>query len=198
MDRLFMAHRILYYLYNKTSEKYGEWRSVTIEFLYRLFQIMEKNPGINIIFLKSVGMGVNYKNQQVLYMRFNKKHFTVYLHPEYLLYRKCEDMFFTEFESDWDYAYRVSTLEEVNSFLNYLESLEVPEIVDSKSDRTIPTWIKEFVFERDSGRCVSCQSKKDLNYDHILPYSKGGTSNNPNNIQLLCQKCNLQKRDTII
>jgi len=193
-----MAHRILYYLYNNTSEKYGEWRSITIEFLYRLFQIMEMNPGINLIFLKSVGLSINYKNQGVLYMRFNKRYFTVYLSPGDKLYKICEDIFTSEFNSDWDYAYRVSTVEEVNRLINYLESLEVPPMVDSKGDRIIPTWIKEFVLERDSYRCVSCKSKDDLHFDHIIPYSKGGTSHNPNNIQLLCQKCNLQKSDTII
>jgi 5-methylcytosine-specific restriction endonuclease McrA len=42
--------------------------------------------------------------------------------------------------------------------------------------------------------CVGCrQSIKDaFHVDHIVPISKGG-SNNPSNLQLLCQTCNLSK-----
>jgi len=35
-----------------------------------------------------------------------------------------------------------------------------------------------------------------LEYDHIIPVSKGG-SNTERNIQLLCEKCNRQKSATI-
>ena len=64
--------------------------------------------------------------------------------------------------------------------------------------RRIPTFIKRQVWERDKGKCTDCGSNKDLHFDHILPYSKGGTSNNPANIQLLCQKHNLSKSDKIV
>ena len=91
MNRLFIAHRILHYLSNNTSEKYSEWRSVTIDFLYGLFQIIERNPGINLTFLKSVGMDIHHKNQMVLYLRFNKRFLTVYISPGFTLYKICED-----------------------------------------------------------------------------------------------------------
>jgi hypothetical protein len=64
--------------------------------------------------------------------------------------------------------------------------------------RRIPTTIKRMVWERDKGKCVECGSTQDLHFDHILPYSRGGTSTNPNNIQLLCQKHNLTKSNNII
>jgi 5-methylcytosine-specific restriction endonuclease McrA len=34
-------------------------------------------------------------------------------------------------------------------------------------------------------------------FDHIIPYSKGGSSKDPKNIQLLCVRHNLSKRDRI-
>ncbi|MCK5258904.1 MAG: HNH endonuclease, partial [Thermoplasmatales archaeon] len=34
-------------------------------------------------------------------------------------------------------------------------------------------------------------------FDHIIPYSKGGSSLVADNIQLLCTKHNLEKRDKI-
>jgi len=39
---------------------------------------------------------------------------------------------------------------------------------------------------------VQCESKEKLEYDHIIPISKGG-SNTERNVQLLCEKCNREK-----
>jgi hypothetical protein len=58
--------------------------------------------------------------------------------------------------------------------------------------RYIPSKVKVAVWRRDQGKCVDCGSKEKLEYDHILPYSKGG-SNTERNIQLMCEKCNRQK-----
>ena len=38
---------------------------------------------------------------------------------------------------------------------------------------------------------------EDIHLDHIIPYSKGGSSTDPDNIQLLCGKHNLEKSDRI-
>jgi hypothetical protein len=64
-------------------------------------------------------------------------------------------------------------------------------------DRLIPTVVKLEVWKRDKGKCVLCGSKENLHFDHILPFSKGGTSLLPENIQLLCVRHNLEKRDRI-
>jgi hypothetical protein len=69
--------------------------------------------------------------------------------------------------------------------------------VDTSPGRLIPTSVKIFVMKRDRNRCVKCNATKDLHFDHILPFSKGGSSTNPDNIQLLCQKHNLEKSDRI-
>ncbi|MBI1757060.1 MAG: HNH endonuclease [Fimbriimonas ginsengisoli] len=63
--------------------------------------------------------------------------------------------------------------------------------------RLIPSEVKVKVFRRDHGKCRRCGATTDLHFDHILPYSKGGSSTNPDNIQLLCQRHNLEKRDRI-
>lgn len=63
--------------------------------------------------------------------------------------------------------------------------------------RIIPTWVKLEVWKRDAGKCVQCGSSDELHFDHILPYSKGGTSITPANVQLLCARHNLQKSDRI-
>ena len=73
------------------------------------------------------------------------------------------------------------------------------EVVELEADaRLIPSEVKAQVLKRDKGKCVQCGSKEHLHFDHILPYSKGGTSRDVRNIQLLCAKHNLQKSDKII
>lgn len=71
------------------------------------------------------------------------------------------------------------------------------ELKDLDHNRMIPTSIKLEVWKRDKGQCVQCQSKNNLHFDHILPFSKGGTSLKADNIQLLCARHNLQKHDKI-
>ena len=63
--------------------------------------------------------------------------------------------------------------------------------------RLIPASVKLEVWKRDKGRCVICGSKNNLHFDHIIPYSKGGSSLLAENIQLLCAKHNLAKKDQI-
>ncbi len=56
----------------------------------------------------------------------------------------------------------------------------------------IPEDVRVYVWRRDGGRCVKCGSQENLEFDHIIPLSKGG-SNTARNIQLLCAKCNREK-----
>ena len=76
------------------------------------------------------------------------------------------------------------------------QSAEIKELIQ-EHNRLIPTAVKVAVYARDNGKCVKCGSTKNLHYDHILPFSKGGSSTTPDNIQLLCAKCNLKKHDHI-
>ena len=62
--------------------------------------------------------------------------------------------------------------------------------------RAIPDRAKQFVWNRDGGRCVQCGSTDKLGYDHIIPLSRGG-SNTARNLQLLCEECNRRKGNFI-
>lgn len=64
--------------------------------------------------------------------------------------------------------------------------------------RVIPTAIKLEVWKRDAGKCAVCDATDELHFDHILPFSKGGTSMTADNVQLLCARHNLEKSDRII
>jgi hypothetical protein len=65
-------------------------------------------------------------------------------------------------------------------------------------NRLIPSSVKLEVWKRDGAKCVQCGSKDNLHFDHIIPYSQGGSSLLAENIQLLCARHNLQKHDKII
>jgi hypothetical protein len=73
------------------------------------------------------------------------------------------------------------------------EDTEVKEFVDILHDRIIPGDVQREVYERDSGKCTQCGSTNNLHFDHIIPFSKGGSSKVASNIQLLCARHNLQK-----
>ena len=67
---------------------------------------------------------------------------------------------------------------------------------EQTSREPIPKAVRTEVWRRDRGCCVQCGSKENLQFDHIIPVSKGGATT-VQNLQLLCRRCNLTKRDKI-
>lgn len=63
--------------------------------------------------------------------------------------------------------------------------------------RIVPSAVKAEVWRRDQGKCVKCGATDHLHFDHIIPFSKGGASILPANIQVLCARHNLRKSDRI-
>jgi hypothetical protein len=78
------------------------------------------------------------------------------------------------------------------------------ELLAGTSDKnireTIPLNIRWKVLKKDSYTCVKCgqspakNNDVELEIDHILPVAKGGT-NDIENLQALCRKCNQGKKD---
>ena len=62
--------------------------------------------------------------------------------------------------------------------------------------RRISQEVKDAVWRRAKGKCENCGSQINLEFDHIIPFSKGG-SNTYRNVQLLCEKCNREKSNKI-
>jgi len=66
----------------------------------------------------------------------------------------------------------------------------------TQTPRHIPVEVRRKVWKRDGGQCTICGAEDDLEFDHIIPFSKGG-SNTVNNVRVLCQTCNRRKSDSM-
>ena len=83
------------------------------------------------------------------------------------------------------------------------ESLTQEELKQINRRRNINDTTRYAVLERAGFKCQCCGIKPlrnndaVLHIDHIIPYSLGG-SDNINNLQVLCDKCNISKKNKFI
>ena len=69
-----------------------------------------------------------------------------------------------------------------------------------KRSSSWPAWLRDALFYRENGRCAECSNSLTGVFDtslkpqidHIVPISKGGTTD-PTNLQTLCESCNKKK-----
>jgi len=91
---------------------------------------------------------------------------------------------------------RLLILEEFDKEREYFERLMRKHAHGEKQESyvrvRIPESVRIEVWRRDGGKCVVCGGRENLEYDHIIPVSKGG-SNTARNIELLCEKHNRSK-----
>ncbi|OIO51485.1 MAG: hypothetical protein AUJ45_00520 [Parcubacteria group bacterium CG1_02_50_68] len=72
--------------------------------------------------------------------------------------------------------------------------------LEKNTRETIPLNVRWKVLKKDNYTCVKCGQSPaksndiELEIDHILPVAKGGT-NDIENLQTLCRKCNQGKKD---
>jgi hypothetical protein len=78
------------------------------------------------------------------------------------------------------------------------EDLSKPVPMVPERRRIIPSRVKLEVWRRDEGRCVECGAEDELHFDHVIPFSRGGTSITAENVQLLCARHNLGKSASIM
>ena len=87
------------------------------------------------------------------------------------------------------FKFKLIAIESVEDNSNPEDSID--RVVERS--RIIPSKVKREVWKRDKGMCTVCNAKDELHFDHILPFSRGGTSLKAENIQLLCARHNLEK-----
>ena len=83
--------------------------------------------------------------------------------------------------------------DEYSALIRKVERLR--KILDNKfhGSREFPTDdMLAFVMKRDGEKCVLCDSREFLQFDHIYPRSKGG-SDETGNLRILCRTCNSKR-----
>ena len=197
--RRLAPHRILHYLENSTSASCPEWRDATIFFLHELYEIMEENPAVILQVFRDDGIRIYHKAKPIVYMHLRQRHFLVMTKRDYLLYTKGNRIFADKREGAYPRMWRATGISEVKALLAFIKKLRKFTATEKNQmdSRSIPQWVRRQVMERDKGKCQHCGSKINLQFDHIIPYSLGGCSSHPNNVQLLCAKCNLEKSATL-
>ncbi len=58
----------------------------------------------------------------------------------------------------------------------------------------VATWpaLRRLVFKRDGHKCAFCNATADLEIDHVEPVHEGGRPL-PENLRVLCKRCNLER-----
>lgn len=99
-------------------------------------------------------------------------------------------------------ALRASWMEHLRTGRNAADWLPPDRQAKPSTRKAIPQATKVAVAARDSGRCQcmarscghvgKCGSTVEPHFDHIIPWSKGGTDT-VGNLQILCGPCNRRK-----
>jgi 5-methylcytosine-specific restriction enzyme A len=90
---------------------------------------------------------------------------------------------------------RINEANHQSSIPSKIENISALKSLRQKRSRSISLSVRLDVLTRDGYKCVYCgrsSQQIDLEIDHIIPYSKGG-SNQIDNLQSLCFDCNRGK-----
>lgn len=102
----------------------------------------------------------------------------------------------------WQDTIKAVFLDRVNTVALYDQAvsspnfkLRLPSVVALKTfvkPSTHPAFTRFNVFLRDRFSCQYCGTRDDLTFDHLIPRSRGGTTN-WTNVVAACSPCNLRK-----
>ena len=195
---------IMYYIYNALNDnKLSKAEKANIKFLKIALEIGEgdfvKNKDIktevaNIIKiqLRLIYIDDDKIDGQESLHKVDLQEIFGLSYDEFLVFDKFEALLAIQ---------RGAKLEELDTIVSYSDYLQseteqTEHLEKSSRSRTISQEIKDKVWNRDGGKCILCGSNEFIEFDHIIPFSKGG-SNTYRNIQILCQSCNRSKSDSI-
>jgi hypothetical protein len=173
-------------LYGRLPDEIDDFKKVFLEYQIELRDEEDFNP-----------YGDEYEESEhfFLWFQYQEESFTL------LWERITNEVFHLLF------ANRRFLLNFNSSLASYLkENLNyIPQLYRDSSGKIsrasyMPTWVKKAVYLRDQGRCVLClkdltgllSTDRVVHYDHIVPLNCWGV-NDPCNLQLLCEECNLKK-----
>jgi hypothetical protein len=156
--------------------------------LPEIFFTPNKNP---IIFDRELNWGLNDKLQ----FEYSISYLTKEDWDNIIINEIADDLLRNESDREmfgkWKHTYKMYEIRGNNIFSLYTNVEKKKE-----SREKIPQHIIDKVWRRDLGQCAICGSKEKLEIDHIIPVSKGGSSTY-RNLQLLCEKHNRSKHNSI-
>ena len=87
----------------------------------------------------------------------------------------------------------------LSAFADFIDfaAVQSPTWEDRYANRRVPDSIRAVVLVRDGGRCRKCRRSINLQMDHIVPFSKGGQTEE-SNLQTLCRRCNRAKSKQLV
>ena len=205
LDEILMEHKI-----NKLSDIKEEILDVLIVYINLILNdhVITENELKNIQYLKLIfkideGDFYKYRFDEIddilsrqflrMYRNDDKIDDTEALHKVSL--QKLFDLSYDQF-LEFKEEEIIAALERGADITELDTVYKLPESASGSASRRISQKVKDLVWNRDGGKCVICSSNELLEFDHIIPFSKGG-SNTYRNIQLLCENCNRKKYNTI-
>lgn len=93
----------------------------------------------------------------------------------------------------WEDYKRLVVIEQLDK--TYVRLPEGVILIQARERRPIPSDTKIAVTLRDTRKCVYCGTTSGpFHFDHLYPLSRGG-SDDPCNLVVACQQCNISKSD---
>ena len=185
-------------------------RKVT-SFLFELWALQEASNLVSVHLLRTDGIQVVHDGKRVFYMHIDRRSWALLLlRSSDLLAKQSEALSRLRHPTpgSHDFQYRLSEAGEFETLLRFLRKLRKARYpaLDAKRSRLIPAAVQEIAwerFERHGGKCENptCAHQEAgaqqlvWHIDHTLPFKRGGSSIDPNNLRVLCAKCNLTKSE---
>jgi hypothetical protein len=197
------------------SESSQDYILSIIEFLKKLDTLQENNWSITIRIHASDGIYLYHNLKQQFFIKPTQKHLLFHIFEKNKLLSAINsqsNLFQNKFKKDYAIGiWKISHEDELQWLLNYIDNnFEMTkETYENNSfhPRNIPGYVRQAIleeFEKNGRYCngVSGKTKRHkvkletpIEFDHILPYSKRGSSDY-RNVQILCKECNRIKAST--
>ena len=97
---------------------------------------------------------------------------------------------FENYKLDLKLASMEDVVFELKVISNFLSNYKPPV------RKNIPYSVRMYIKQLYNHRCTNCGNNENLEIDHIIPISRGGTDD-LQNLTLLCKDCNLKKSNLI-
>lgn len=202
LEKTFAEHKIL--RVEDIKEELLDLLIVYINLILNDYIISEKEKS-NIELLKiyfKIKEGDFYNNryyevEDILHRQFERLYFDNSINNEEALHNvDLQDLFDLSYDQFDEFKEKeVRKALEQGADIIDLDTAKYPKVFKTANDnagRSISQRVKDLVWNRDNGKCQICGSNEKLDFDYIIPFSKGG-SNTYRNIQLLCEPCSKTK-----